>query len=71
MSRKVNCWETVAESFIHTFKTELTNHKQYQTRDEDKEDIFDNTEVLYNRKRSHSTNDNWSLVYYEIIQKVV
>jgi len=61
----------VAESFFHTLKTGLTNHKQYQTRDEAQEDIFDYIEVFYNRKRLHSTNDYWSPVDYEAMQKVV
>ena len=52
MSPKGNCWDNaVAESFFHTLKTGLTNHKQYQTRDEAKEDIFDYIEVFYNRQR--------------------
>lgn len=71
MSRKGNCWDNaVAESFFHTLKTGLTNHKQYQTRDEAKKDIFDYIEVFYNRQRLHSTNDYWSPVDYEAMQKV-
>jgi len=72
MSRKGNCWDNaVAESFFHTLKTGLTNHKQYQTRDEAQEDIFDYIEVFYNRQRLHSTNDYWSPVDYEAMQKIV
>jgi len=72
MSRKGNCWDNaVAESFFHTLKTGLTNHKQYKTRDEAQEDIFDYIEVFYNRQRLHSTNDYWSPVDYEAMQKVV
>lgn len=72
MSRKGNCWDNaVAESFFHTLKTGLTNHKHYQTRDEAREDIFDYIEVFYNRQRLHSTNDYWSPVDYEAMQKVV
>ncbi len=72
MSRKGNCWDNaVAESFFHTLKTGLTNHKKYQTRDEAQEDIFDYIEVFYNRQRLHSTNDYWSPVDYEAMQKVV
>jgi len=71
MSRKGNCWDNaVAESFFHTLKTGLINHKQYQTRDEAKQDIFDYIEVFYNRKRLHSTNGYWSPVDYEEMQKV-
>jgi len=71
MSRKGNCWDNaVAESFFHTLKTELINHKQYQTRDEAQKDIFDYIEVFYHRQRLHSTNDYWSPVDYEAMQKV-
>jgi len=69
-SRKGNCWDNaVAESFFHALKTGLTNHKQYQTRRQAKEDIFEYIEVFYNRQRLHSTNDYWSPVDYEEMQK--
>ncbi len=71
MSRKGNCCDNaVAESFFHTLKTGLINHKRYQTRDEAKKDIFDYIEVFYNRQRLHSTNDYWSPVDYEAMQNV-
>jgi len=71
MSRKGNCWDNaVAESFFHTLKTGLVNHKQYQTRDEARKDIFEYIEVFYNRERLHSTNDYWSPVDYEVMKKV-
>ncbi len=71
MSRKGNCWDNaVAESFFHTLKTGLINHKQYQTREEVKQDIFEYIEEFYNRKRLHSTNDYWSPVDYEEIKEV-
>ena len=72
MSRKGNCWDNaVAESFFHTLKTGLVNHKRYKTRLEAKEDIFNYIEVFYNRKRLHSTNDYWSPVDYEEMQEAV
>lgn len=72
MSRKGNCWDnSVAESFFHTLKTGLTNHKQYKTREEAQQDIFEYIEIFYNRKRLHSTNDYWSPVDYENMQKAV
>ena len=72
MSRKGNCWDNaVAESFFHTLKTGLINHKQYQTRAEAQEDIFEYIEVFYNRQRLHSTNDYWSPVDYEDMQKAM
>ena len=71
MSRKGNCWDNaVAESFFHTLKTELVNHKQYQTREEAQQDIFEYIEVFYNRQRLHSTNDYWSPVDYEEMQQI-
>jgi len=72
MSRKGNCWDNaVAESFFHTLKTGLINHKKYLTREEAKQDIFEYIEVFYNRKRLHSTNGYWSPVDYEKMQQVV
>lgn len=72
MSRKGNCWDNaVAESFFHTLKTSLVNHKQYQTRAEAEQDIFEYIEVFYNRQRLHSTNDYWSPVDYEEMSKVM
>ena len=71
MSRKGNCWDNaVAESFFHTLKTGLVNHKLYQTREEAIQDIFEYIEVFYNRQRLHSTNDYWSPVDYEALQNV-
>lgn len=71
MSRKGNCWDNaVAESFFHTLKTGLINHKQYQTREEAEQEIFEYIEEFYNRKRLHSTNDYWSPVDYEEMKKV-
>ena len=71
MSRKGNCWDNaVAESFFHTLKTGLVNHKLYQTREEAIQDIFEYIEVFYNRQRLHSTHDYWSPVDYEELQNV-
>ena len=72
MSRKGNCWDnSVAESFFHTLKTGLVNHKQYPSREEAQQDIFEYIEVFYNRQRLHSTNDYWSPVDYEERQKAM
>ncbi len=66
MSRKGNCWDnSVAESFFHTLKTELTHHMNYKTRDEAKNAIFEYIEIFYNRKRMHSSNDYFSPEEYE------
>lgn len=66
MSRKGNCWDnSVAESFFHTLKTELTHHVTYKTREEAQQSIFEYIEVFYNQKRIHSANDYLSPAEYE------
>ena len=66
MSRKGDCWDnSVAESFFHTLKTELTHHVFFKTRDDAKQAIFEYIEVFYNRKRIHSTNDYLSPADFE------
>lgn len=66
MSRKGNCWDNaVAESFFKTLKTGLIYHKQYKTREEAQDDIFDYIEVFYNKSRLHSSNDYRSPIDYE------
>lgn len=71
MSRKANCWDTVAESFFHSLKIELTHHHNYVNKNEARQAIFDYIEVFYNRQRLHSTNDNLSPVDYEEIKQPV
>lgn len=54
MSAKRNCYDNaVAESFFHSFKTELTHHIKFETRNQA---IFESIEVLYNRQRLDSRN---------------
>ena len=56
MSRTGNCWDNACvESFFGTLKRELIYHRQYRTRDEATQDIFEYIEVFYNRLRRHST----------------
>jgi putative transposase len=56
MSRRGNCWDNACvESFFGTLKRELVSHRQYRTRDEAIQDIFEYIEVFYNRLRRHST----------------
>lgn len=56
MSRKGNCWDNACvESFFGTLKRELVCHRQYATRDEATQDVFEYIEVFYNRQRRHST----------------
>ena len=54
MSRKGNCWDNaVAENFFKIIKSELINHKKYNSFYEAEIEIFEFIEVWYNRKRSH------------------
>lgn len=56
MSRKGNCWDNApSESWFNSFKNERVHGLRYETRDEMKAMAFDYIEVLYNRKRQHST----------------
>ena len=56
MSRKGNCWDNaVAESFFKTFKCELVNHVDFQTRAQARLATFEYIEVWYNRQRRHSS----------------
>ena len=55
------------ESFFHTLKTELVHHRDYQTRDEARRDIFEFIEIFYNRQRSHSTLGYLSPAQFEEI----
>ena len=71
MSRKGNCWDnSVAESFFHTLKTELTHHERFETREQAKVAIFEYIETYYNRKRMHSANDYLSPVEFEAAHRV-
>jgi putative transposase len=68
MSRKGNCWDNAPmESFFHTLKTELVHHRDYQTRDEARRDIFEFIEIFYNRQRRHSTLGYLSPAQFEVI----
>ncbi len=56
MSRRGNCWDNaVAESFFATLKTELVYRRQWTSRAELRDALFEYIEVFYNRKRTHST----------------
>jgi putative transposase len=66
MSRKGNCWDNACvESFFGTLKRELVYHRQYATRSEATQDIFEYIEVLYHRQRRHSTLGYHSPAEYE------
>ena len=66
MSRKGNCWDNACvESFFGTLKRELVYQRQYATRSEATQDIFEYIEVFYNRQRCHSTLGYHSPAEYE------
>jgi putative transposase len=55
MSRRGNCWDNAPmESFFATLKQERVHRRQYQSRLEARQDLFQYIEVWYNRKRRHS-----------------
>ena len=71
MSRKGSCWDNACvESFFGTLKKELVHHRQYRTREEAKQDIFEWIEEFYNRQRRHSTLGYRSPAEFEAIMKV-
>lgn len=55
MSRKGNCWDNaVAESFFKSLKTELIYGNKLISKEQMKLEIFEYTEIWYNKKRRHS-----------------
>lgn len=66
MSRGGDCYDNaVIESFFKTFKSELVNHQQYQTRKEATASIHAWIELFYNRQRRHSALGYKSPAEYE------
>jgi transposase InsO family protein len=56
MSRKGNCWDNAPmESFFATLKQERVYRRNYRSREQARQDIFQYIEVWYNRKRRHSS----------------
>lgn len=56
MSRKGNCYDNAhVESFFHSLKTELVYRRNFETRQEAKQAIFEWIETWYNRQRLHSS----------------
>lgn len=69
MSGKGNCYDNaVAESFFSSLKNEIVHHRDYNTRDEARAEIFDYIELFYNRKRIHQSLDYQSPMKYETIK---
>ena len=66
MSRRGNCWDNAAaESFFISLKKERIKRVIYSIREEARSDIFDYTEVLYNRRQRHSHLGQLSPTDYE------
>lgn len=66
MSRKGNCWDNACvESFFGTLKREPVYQRQYATRSDATQDIFEYIEVFYNRNRRHSMLGYQSPAEYE------
>lgn len=66
MSRKGDCWDNAPmESWFHTLKTELVNHRDYINRLQAKADIFEYIEAFYNRGRRHSALGYMTPAQYE------
>jgi putative transposase len=56
MSGKGNCYDNaVVESFFSSLKNEIVHHRNYQTRDEARAEIFEYIELFYNRKRLYQS----------------
>ncbi len=67
MSRRACCYDNAAaESFWHTLKNELIHRRDFQTRAEAQQAIFEYIEVFYNRIRRHSSIGNVSPVDFEL-----
>ncbi len=66
MSRKGNCYDNaVVESFFASLKRERVYQRNYRSRMEAQQDIFQYIEVWYNRKRRHSNLGYRSPEQYE------
>jgi len=66
MSRRGTYWDhACVESFFGTLKRERIYHRQYRTREEATQDIFEYIEVFSNRRRRHSTLGYYSPAEFE------
>ena len=66
MSGKGCCYDNAAmESFFHSLKVELVHRRNYKTRQEAKNDIFQYIETYYNLIRRHSANDFQAPIAFE------
>jgi putative transposase len=55
MSGTSECLDnTVAERFFRSLKREWTSHRDYETRQEARDDIIESIEMFYHSTRKHS-----------------
>jgi len=72
MSRRGNCHDNaVAESFFNLLKRERIRRRNYTTRAEARQDVFDYIEMFYNPRRKHTKNGMLSPVVFERQRKTV
>ena len=72
MSRRGNCHDNaVAESFFNLLKRERIRRRNYTTRAEARQDVFDYIEMFYNPRRKHTKNGMLSPVEFERQRKTV
>ncbi len=68
LSRPRQCWDNaVAESWFATLKLELIDRPSWATRAQVRRAVFEFIEVVYNRRRLHSSLDYLSPAQYEAI----
>jgi len=68
MSRKGNCWDNaVVESFFNSLKQEWLHHREFNSRVDARNSIFEYIEGFYNRHRLHSTLGFKSPEEYEML----
>ncbi len=66
MSRRGNCHDNaVAESIFQLLMRERIRRRVHATRDEARQDVFNNIEMFYNPVRRHSYSNRLSPVNYE------
>lgn len=66
MSRRGNSHDNaVAESFFQLLKRERIRLRNYNTRKDARQDVFDYIEMFYNPVRRHSHNNGVSLAQFE------
>ncbi|ASK89850.1 integrase core domain protein [Sphingorhabdus sp. SMR4y] len=71
MSRYGNCHDNaVAESCFNLLKHERIRRRNYKTREEARQDVFDYIEMFYNSKCKHTRNGMLSPAEFERQQKM-